>query len=309
MSNLASRISVIIPLYNKEQHIERTLDSILSQTHSPFEIVVIDDGSTDESATLVETYESSKVRLIRQENQGVSMARNNGIKAATGDYVAFIDADDSWDRHFLEEINTLINFFPSASVYTTGYQFIVGGDRYVDPKIRPARPIERPRLLNDFFEIGSKGALPFMMSSFCARRSAFDYFGYFPVGEPMGEDQDVFAKAAITCDIAYSPRILSFYHLDADNRACIANPPKEECPFSRRLHNWAQQYEKEEARKEAMIDYTAAHLLNVASQNIRLHKFNVAKKLLSDPRCKRLTSRYIWWRLNLFINQCRQAFA
>lgn len=304
-----ARISVIIPLYNKEDHITKTLDSVVSQSHSPLEIIVVDDGSTDNSAAIVERYVSSKIKLIKQNHKGISTARNKGIKAAKGDLVAFIDAGDTWELHFLEEINTLFNFFPSASIYATSYQFIAGEDQYSEPKIRPSQPIERPRLLNDFFQIATKGALPFVMSSFCAKKSAFGHFGDFPINDPEGQEQDVFAKAAITCDIAYSPRILSFYRLDIAERNSVTNPPIEESPFSRRVYNWAQHFEKEDARKQAMIDYTAAHLLNVASQNIKLHKLSVAKQLLQDPRCKRLTTRYAWWRLYLFLYQCRQAFA
>ena len=87
-------ISVIIPLYNKESSIAQTLQSVFSQEYSDFEIVVVDDGSTDNSVEIVEAICDSRIRLIKQENGGPSKARNTGVKYAKGDWVVMLDADD-----------------------------------------------------------------------------------------------------------------------------------------------------------------------------------------------------------------------
>ena len=108
-------ISVVIPLYNKAQHIAETLSSVLAQSVLPSEIIVIDDGSTDGGAQVVRQFESAGVRLITQTNQGVSAARNRGLEEATGDYVAFIDADDLWLPDHLRVLSDLIEKWPHLS--------------------------------------------------------------------------------------------------------------------------------------------------------------------------------------------------
>lgn len=90
-----STVSVVIPCYNGASYLRSTLESALGQTHSPLEIIVIDDGSTDNSAAIAESF-GCPVRVIRQSNQGESVARNRGIDEARGDWIAFLDADDKW---------------------------------------------------------------------------------------------------------------------------------------------------------------------------------------------------------------------
>ena len=94
-------ISVVIPLYNKEKKIEYTLKSVFTQTFQNFEIVIVDDGSTDNSVEEVEKFTDSRIRLIHQTNAGVSAARNRGIEAASGELIAFLDADDVWMPEYL----------------------------------------------------------------------------------------------------------------------------------------------------------------------------------------------------------------
>ena len=89
-------ISVVIPLYNKEKQIKRTIQSVLTQTFQDFEIVIVNDGSTDNSTIEVEKIKDSRIRLIHQENAGVSAARNKGIEEAKYELIALLDADDEW---------------------------------------------------------------------------------------------------------------------------------------------------------------------------------------------------------------------
>lgn len=288
-------ISVVIPLYNKKEHIVRCVESVLSQTVKPDEIIIVDDGSTDGGGTaILEKYKSSIV-YIQQANGGVSKARNRAIESAQGSYIAFLDADDCWEPHFLEEIRSMITEFPEAKVLATNYQKVIGEEEYIDPCIRMAKRPAVRSLMKDYFEISAKGDLPFTMSCLCIQKDEFANIGLFPEGEPMGEDQEVFAKAAINSKIAYSTRVCSFYHVDAENRACLANVPVEECPFSQRLKLRAMELAKGSALQEAILNYTASHLLHIASLNIRSGNLKAARKILHDDRCRRNIKRYIWW--------------
>lgn len=287
-------ISVVIPLYNKAKHIAQTLDSVIKQSFPPAEIIVVDDGSTDAGAEIVKGF--ANVRLVQQGNAGVSAARNRGVAESRGDFVAFLDADDQWLPHFLEEIIHLIKTFPQAGFFATSYQFCTAVDQYQNPKIRFRSEPQGPRILDDYFAVGARGDLPFMMSSIAIRRTDFEVIGLFPLGEPMGEDQDFFCRAALRSAIAYSPRVMAIYHLDATNRACTNRVPSEECPFSLRLRQWASLTENAQLRS-SMKDYCAAHVIHLASLNVRSGHFCEARTLLATDLAKRNLLRNYWWLL------------
>ena len=125
--------SVIIPLYNKAPYVEKALRSVSAQTFSDYELIVVDDGSKDESASVAERVlndcwlsqlKPQPVKLIRQVNAGVSTARNNGVAASQGQYICFLDADDWWEPTFLEEMAKLIAEFPDAGIYGTNYTIV-----------------------------------------------------------------------------------------------------------------------------------------------------------------------------------------
>ena len=117
------KISVVIPLYNKEKQIAHTLQSVLNQTFQDFEIVIVDDGSTDGSVAEVEKFSDSRIRLIHQKNAGVSAARNRGIEAAKGDLIAFLDADDVWMPEYLATQYHLSQKYPDCNVFACNYEF------------------------------------------------------------------------------------------------------------------------------------------------------------------------------------------
>src|SRR6185436_8090728 len=116
------KVSIIIPLYNKAPFVRRALDSITAQTFSDFEVIVVDDGSTDEGATIVTDYSDPRCRLIRQTNAGPGAARNTGIAESSGEFIAFLDADDEWLPTYLEEsVRLLEQFDPEVASVTSGY--------------------------------------------------------------------------------------------------------------------------------------------------------------------------------------------
>jgi glycosyltransferase involved in cell wall biosynthesis len=109
-------VSVVVPLFNKQAYVRRALESIFSQTFTDFELIVVDDGSTDQGPSLVETFSDPRLRLIRQSNGGPGAARNRGLKEASGDFVAFLDADDAWSQDYLEKGVRILQEHPVAAV-------------------------------------------------------------------------------------------------------------------------------------------------------------------------------------------------
>ncbi len=285
--------TVIIPLFNKADHILRTLNSVAWQKYSAAEIIVVDDGSTDEGALIVKQANIKNLTLVHQTNQGVSAARNNGVSLASYEYIAFLDADDQWLPLFLDEVVRLIIKFQQANFFGTRYQIVESEGNYTDAKIKLDSINPEGEILENYFNIASRGDLPFTMSSMVIQRSFFMSIGGFPLSEPIGEDQDLFCRVALNTAIAYSPNIHSLYHKDAQNQASKSNIPSAECGFSIRL--------TQEARKMAlnkkphnttkhkaihMLKYSAAHLCHIAKLNIADGHFAQARVLLSDPRCK-----------------------
>lgn len=114
-------ISIVIPLYNKRKYIGTTLQSVLDQTFTDYECLIIDDGSTDGSELIVKSFKDSRLKYFRQENSGVSSARNAGIRLAKGNYVAFLDADDRWDRHYLETMVGLTRRYPDEVFFSAAH--------------------------------------------------------------------------------------------------------------------------------------------------------------------------------------------
>ncbi|HRM79349.1 MAG TPA: glycosyltransferase family A protein [Gemmiger qucibialis] len=110
------KYSVVIPLYNKEHYIAGTLHSVLTQTFPDYEVIVVDDGSTDHSLQACKEVRSDKIRVVQQVNQGVSAARNKGIELAAGEYICFLDADDTWHPDYLQNIETIVQKYPQSDI-------------------------------------------------------------------------------------------------------------------------------------------------------------------------------------------------
>ncbi len=205
-------ISVIIPLYNKEASIATALNGVLAQTYQDFEVVVVDDGSTDGGAAVVETFDDPRIRLIRQANAGVSAARNRGIAEACGEHVAFLDADDEWMPEFLEEIAALIAEYPECRARATNYIFNSNGVK--SPTILRKMPFTEGRgVLTNYFEVASCSHPPMWTSAVCIERTLLQEVGSFPVGIKSGEDLLTWARVAVRTQWAYSMKSAAQYNL------------------------------------------------------------------------------------------------
>jgi glycosyltransferase involved in cell wall biosynthesis len=197
-------ISVIIPLYNKEKNVSKALSSVLAQTMSDFEIIVVNDGSTDKGPDLVRAIQDPRIKIIDQENSGVSVARNRGIEESRAELIAFLDADDEWEPDFLEAIIRLRNKFPSCDVFATNYSFRRANNYSRSTIIRGLPNEFSEGILNDYFKIASQSDPPLWTSAVAVTRKAIETVGGFPVGVTAGEDLLTWARLAVKYDISYS---------------------------------------------------------------------------------------------------------
>ena len=210
------KLSVVIPLYNKARHIERAVNSVLAQSYSDFELIVVDDGSTDGGGERVKEFGDSRLVLISQSNAGECAARNRGIESASCDLIAFLDADDEWLPQFLETVVKLRERFPDAGIYATSYQYSQG-DKSWAPHFLGVPDLPEGGLIEDYFR-AALGRSPVIASAAMVPKLVFDELGGFPSGVIIGGDLDTWARIALRYRVAWSPTCGAIYHLSADNR-------------------------------------------------------------------------------------------
>ncbi|ODP96829.1 hypothetical protein BGL48_15705 [Salinivibrio sp. SS3] len=212
--------SVVIPLFNKEKHIKKTLTSVLDQTFQSFEIIVVDDGSQDKSVGVVESINDPRIRVISQKNSGVSSARNLGIKKAETEYIAFLDADDLWLPDYLQSIYSLINEFPGAGIYSTGYIKRNSIGDVINVNINGLPEKNYRGILSNYFEIMVKGSPITWTSATCVPKNIFTENNiWFPSSEKYGEDQHVWGRIMMRFDLAYDSKQCAIYEIETDNNS------------------------------------------------------------------------------------------
>ena len=206
-------ISIVIPLYNKEKYISDTLRSVFGQSFQDFEVVIVDDGSTDGSAAVVRSYDDPRIRLIEQANGGVSAARNRGIAEARGEYIAFLDADDEWKPDYLATQHSLAVKYPQCSVFAVNYEFRDTQGRTTPTIIRKLPFAGEDGVLTNYFEVASCSHPPICSISIMVRKSAMESIGGFPVGIKSGEDLLTWARLAARYEIAYARTSKCIYNI------------------------------------------------------------------------------------------------
>jgi glycosyltransferase involved in cell wall biosynthesis len=185
ISNQYPLVSVILPTYNRDVFISRAIESVLSQTYPAFELIVVNDGSTDNTACVLNSY-GERINVIHRDNGGVSAARNSGIRCAAGDYIALLDSDDYWLPEKLAEQTAFFQSEPDALICQTEEIWIRNGKR-VNPKKRHQK----------FSGMIFEKSLPLCLvspSAVMIRKSLFDEVGLFDETLPACEDYDLWLR-------------------------------------------------------------------------------------------------------------------
>jgi len=191
--------SVIIPVYNKARFIQNTLTSVLNQQFSDFEILLIDDGSTDESYSLIQAFEDPRIRLFQQTNQGVSAARNAGIQEAKAPYIAFLDADDLWEPNHLSTLHKYCELLPNESLFNTA-KTIDTGNQLIPAHYAFAQTADY-ELVNFFEASGIEPAL--WTSSVVIKKNAIDKVGNFDTTIKSGQDLDLWIRLGMVYSVVF----------------------------------------------------------------------------------------------------------
>ncbi len=292
--NSMAKVSVIIPLYNKGPYINRALVSVLNQTIRDFEVIVVDDGSTDNGAEAVMKSNDPRIRLIRQRNQGVSAARNRGVSESTTDFVAFLDADDEWMPSHLETMIRLRAKYPDAGMYAASYKICMpdGKLRWPDFRDIPAAPWEGQ--LPNYFRISALGENPVTSSSVGIPKRIFFEAGQFSTGYWYGEDDDLWGRIALKYPVAFSREAGTINHREAINRACSKTPPLyTEEPFVKTARNAIGRQEIAPEIIEPLSEYIYRKEIHRALKSILAGDGKNARLILKQCKTKWLYRRKV----------------
>jgi glycosyltransferase involved in cell wall biosynthesis len=209
------KISVIIPLYNKGFIISETLDSVLAQTFADFEVVIVNDGSTDNSFEIVSQFSDKRIKLFQQQNKGAAAARNLGIEKATGELIAFLDADDYWYPNHLEELYQLYIDFPNCGIYCNRYQIKTTSKHFQKPIFNGIDKYYRGIVSNYFYS--NKPFRITWTSAIMIKKSTLQKFGGFNENVSNGQDLELWTKIGILSPIAVSNKSTALYYFNTPN--------------------------------------------------------------------------------------------
>lgn len=289
--------SVVIPLYNKQLSIKKTIESVLAQSFQDFEIIIINDGSTDNSVDIVKAINDSRVRLIEQENLGVSAARNRGIKESKSDWITFLDADDLWVPEHLEEFKKMIDNFPHTNWLFSG--FTINSQKKTTKRV-----FNKSGKLNNIFNDLLDG-IRIHTSTVCIRRSLFKNHNelYFRTGLNNSEDREVWYKlACIDKSPIYIAKSLSIYDTASDSNSLTKQNFNEhflsmEYRISRftrlitvedknKLHKYIRKFN----RNALIAAYTSGHFKKSHKVHLNILEYNLLKYTMNIPH---IFKRYI----------------
>ncbi|MDB4497759.1 glycosyltransferase family 2 protein [Gammaproteobacteria bacterium] len=278
--------SIILPLYNKAPYVEKTLLSIAKQNFKDFELIILNDGSTDESLETVQHYiqknrvlkslqEKGLLRVISQKNQGVSVTRNKGANLAKEDYLVFIDGDDWWKVDFLQELSLLIEKCPEAGIYGTSFS-----------KVYKHKTIEADFNLPPDFESGyidycqlytdnATEWMPLTSISVAIKKEVFLKCGEFPKNITMGEDFILWLTIALKYKVAFLSKSLAYYNQDiAFNKRSV---DKLHIPQNNMIWNFSR------FDKEARENPKVKRLLDILRAR-QLYKYYISKRYFNEAK-------------------------
>jgi len=313
-----------MPLYNKAPYVEKAIRSVLAQTFQEFELIVVDDGSKDNSleichgvlnasvrrgvlnTPILHTPEICDFQIIEQQNAGVSTARNNGVKIARYEYVAFLDADDWWESTFLEEMKKLIIDFPEAAMYASSYFIVKNGNHKIAPvALSPNFESGHIDYIKTYAE---RLCMPIWTGAVILRKNIFNEMQGFKSQLKLGEDFDLWLRIALNYKVAFLNKPLAYYNQDVE----LQNRAIGKVYDIKHNYLWEMDYlAEEEAKNKDLkkvldgIRVTSVYMYFL-SDKYREQAREILNKVDWSSQSPELYKRYyqtpIWWQKFKFIN-------
>lgn len=267
-------LSVIIPLYNKGFIISETLQSVLAQTFTDFEVVVINDGSTDNGFEIVSQFLDERIKCFQQKNKGVAAARNLGIAKAKGEFIAFLDADDYWYPNHLEELVKLINDFPNCGMYCSRYQTMIAKNHIINNSFSYSFADDYRGIVSDFFQASLVNRIATSSSIIVPKNIILEFNG-FNIAISNGEDLELWIKIAIKNNVAINNVISAIYHFEAQNSLA-------KLKFTKKALIDLNQFSEEEKENKSLKKFLDIYRLEYALQYRIAGDIENSKKILKN---------------------------
>ncbi len=275
-------ISVITPLYNKEKYIKIAIESVLTQTFTDFELIIVNDGCTDNSMNVVKKISDKRIKIINQENKGVSAARNIGIENASGELLAFLDADDIWLPNHLQILFDLHQNFPNAGILATKYLFIYKNKKKRYPHFQGIKKNFRG-IVPDFFRSSLQNRLA-LTSAIAIPKNVLLTIGKFDVtlDTGAGEDTDLWIRIALKYPVAFNANPSVYYATEARNKLSLRNNQKTSFPTFEKF----EEIEKNNQSLKRFLDryrieYAVKHKIAGNKKQYLFYKTAIHKKHLN----------------------------
>ena len=268
-------ISVVIPLYNKGFIIKETLESVLEQTFTDYEIIIVDDGSTDNGYEVVKEFSDNRIHLFQQENKGAASARNLGIEKSAGIYIAFLDADDHWETNHLEELVKLANKYPNCGAYCSRYQIKNSINSIHQPYFK--------NITNDFYGIVENyfaSNHPYKINITLNQmipRNILMELGCFTESITNGQDLELWTKIAIKYPVALHNKTTTTYNY------YLPNSLSKKSIKSMKLMDFSQFLENEK-QNEDLKDFLDKYRIEYALQYKIAGDYVNSKKYLTEVK-------------------------
>jgi len=285
-------ISIVIPLFNKERSINNTLLSVLNQSFQDFEVLVINDGSTDKSIFIAQQICDSRIHIISQNNYGASSARNRGFLESKGDYIAFLDADDEWQKDTLLEFSELINNFPDHILFAQSYKIF--NEKIITPPSLANIPLGWVGTLDNYLEL-ARISQPFCTSSVCIKKDALIKSGGFPENVKIGEDLSLWLSLDFMGKFAFSNTYNCVYHLDSQNNLSKSYISEFDY-FKNQLEAHLLKFEKHSDQYRNLYEYYVSIILTICRNQLLLSKKKECRSNLRKARNTHFLKKR-WWKI------------